>query len=308
MKQTKESLTQQRLRHLFHYDQSTGRFWRNAEPRKEETIAIERLKEVLDYDPENGRFFWKQKTGRKNVVGQEAGYLKVVSSGHSYKYIRIDGVAYLAGRLAWFYAHGKWPRVLKFHDGNALNYALDNLDDPDVAITDKSQRGYGYIRIDGRDYTAAQVAWFWVHGEWPKGILRFIDGNKENFCIGNLRDSAESAKTDQERYDARKAHYEVGRDHARNLNFQRNFGITLEKYNEMHASQNGVCAICGNPETIERNGKPRWLAVDHCHDSQKVRGLLCGNCNPMIGYAKDNIQVLEKAITYLNSYSNSGAA
>ena len=44
----------------------------------------------------------------------------------------------------------------------------------------------------------------------------------------------------------------------------------------MAKQQRNVCAICGKPETAEHNGKPRWLAVDHCHDTGKVRGLLCG--------------------------------
>jgi len=51
----------------------------------------------------------------------------------------------------------------------------------------------------------------------------------------------------------------------------------------MAKQQRNVCAICGKPETAERNGKPRSLAVDHCHDTEKVRGLLCGSYSPMIG-------------------------
>ena len=57
------------------------------------------------------------------------------------------------------------------------------------------------------------------------------------------------------------------------------FGLTIEQYNEIFESQNGVCLICGNIETRTRRGKPTRLAIDHCHISGKVRGLLCSACN-----------------------------
>lgn len=73
------------------------------------------------------------------------------------------------------------------------------------------------------------------------------------------------------------------------------FGITLADYNTVLSAQGGVCAICG--KTPEQN--KRRLAVDHCHNSNKVRGLLCGNCNRGIGYFKDSIQFLQTAIKYI---------
>lgn len=71
------------------------------------------------------------------------------------------------------------------------------------------------------------------------------------------------------------------------------FGITLEDYDALLATQNGVCAICGLPP----NGKN--LPVDHDHKTGKVRGLLCDRCNPMLGYAQDNMAILTRAIDYL---------
>lgn len=67
----------------------------------------------------------------------------------------------------------------------------------------------------------------------------------------------------------------------------------------MLEEQNGVCAICRQPETVKRNDKVRLLAVDHCHDTTKVRGLLCAGCNIMIGHADHNIDILTRAIDYL---------
>jgi hypothetical protein len=81
----------------------------------------------------------------------------------------------------------------------------------------------------------------------------------------------------------------------------RHFGITLANYNELLAKQHGVCAICGNPESIidNRTKKPRQLAVDHCHKTHKVRGLLCMGCNQGIGNFRENIDYMAKAISYV---------
>ena len=58
----------------------------------------------------------------------------------------------------------------------------------------------------------------------------------------------------------------------RKRNLKRDFGITIERYEELFALQNGVCAICGKPETRPNSdGTIRRLAVDHCHVTKKVR-------------------------------------
>lgn len=71
----------------------------------------------------------------------------------------------------------------------------------------------------------------------------------------------------------------------------------------MYVSQNGVCAICGKPETEKsRKGNVRSLHVDHNHDTGKVRGLLCGKCNRSIGVLGDSVQILRNAVKYLEHY------
>lgn len=111
---------------------------------------------------------------------------------------------------------------------------------------------------------------------------------------------------DKNRKQINKNHSEWCKDHPdnrKNSQLKINFGITLEKYNQMLEAQNGLCAICGKEETsidIRTNNKFA-LAVDHNHKSNKVRGLLCGSCNKTLGHVKDNIFILEKAIDYLKS-------
>ena len=82
------------------------------------------------------------------------------------------------------------------------------------------------------------------------------------------------------------------------------YGITLDEYNKMFNKQNGVCAICGQPET--RKNKYTGICklhIDHCHKTNKVRGLLCHSCNSAIGIMDDDIGILMKAINYLKSHN-----
>jgi len=84
----------------------------------------------------------------------------------------------------------------------------------------------------------------------------------------------------------------------RNNDLKRLYGITLSEYNHMLSTQNHCCAICG---TDKPGGRWNSFAVDHCHETNKVRGLLCKSCNIMIGEAKDNIDILQKAMVYLEN-------
>lgn len=73
------------------------------------------------------------------------------------------------------------------------------------------------------------------------------------------------------------------------------YHITLEDYEALLVEQNGLCAIC--------NGEPHgeFLSVDHNHETGKVRGLLCRNCNVGLGALKDSPDVLRRAADYLEN-------
>ena len=83
------------------------------------------------------------------------------------------------------------------------------------------------------------------------------------------------------------------------LQRQRVFGLEEGEYEALLESQSGVCAICGERETNTYKGKIRSLAVDHCHETKRVRGLLCMNCNTLLGKAKDDPNRLIAAALYL---------
>lgn len=82
----------------------------------------------------------------------------------------------------------------------------------------------------------------------------------------------------------------------RERHLQTTYGIGTKEFDTMMEEQNGVCAICNKHDL---NGRVKYLSVDHAHDSGKVRGLLCGNCNKALGNFMDDIGLLKKAIEYL---------
>jgi hypothetical protein len=94
---------------------------------------------------------------------------------------------------------------------------------------------------------------------------------------------------------ARKADPSYGK----NSDLKRTYGIDLNQFKAMFANQKGVCAICEKPETATIRGAVVSLAVDHCHISGSVRGLLCMACNRGIGLLKHDVTLLQSAISYL---------
>lgn len=77
---------------------------------------------------------------------------------------------------------------------------------------------------------------------------------------------------------------------------KRTYGIDKDKWLEMLALQENCCAIC---DTFSE--KIKFFSTDHDHVTGKVRGLLCKNCNTLLGHAKDDVEILKKAIIYLKN-------
>lgn len=92
-------------------------------------------------------------------------------------------------------------------------------------------------------------------------------------------------------------YYKANKERSRGYSLKALYGLSQDKYKGMLWQQNGSCKICG---THESNLK-RKLFVDHCHETGRVRGLLCQYCNTMLGNAKDNVLVLQAAISYLST-------
>ena len=79
---------------------------------------------------------------------------------------------------------------------------------------------------------------------------------------------------------------------------KRNYNLTTEEYDIKLIEQNYSCAICN----IHRDDYSKDFAVDHCHETGKVRALLCNNCNVGLGFFKDSSSIIKKAIAYLDKH------
>lgn len=117
------------------------------------------------------------------------------------------------------------------------------------------------------------------------------------------RQSAEWARRNPEkrnaqkrrRYAARKledpeAFRRIGRRHDR----RKKYGLTPEDFEAMWTAQGGRCALCREVPT----GR---VAVDHCHSTGRVRGILCTRCNVGIGNLRDDPDLLQRALDYLRA-------
>ncbi len=95
----------------------------------------------------------------------------------------------------------------------------------------------------------------------------------------------------------RRQRYTPAEGHEWNLRYH--YDISLEEYNLILFRQAGVCAICKQPETaVGRGGKVKTLAVDHDHENNNVRGLLCSRCNLMLGMIEGDPDRFKAAMKY----------
>lgn len=74
------------------------------------------------------------------------------------------------------------------------------------------------------------------------------------------------------------------------------YNLNREDYLNLEKKQNGLCCICQE--------KPKTFVIDHCHKTGKVRSLICRRCNSLIGFAKDSVELLKRAIDYLEYHKN----
>lgn len=102
--------------------------------------------------------------------------------------------------------------------------------------------------------------------------------------------------TQEQKYIYNKKYRENNIELIKNQKLIARYGITLEDYNNLLILQNNKCAIC-----LNELKQGRSTHVDHCHNSNKVRGLLCVKCNLALGLLKDNIEALDRIYNYLKN-------
>ncbi len=85
----------------------------------------------------------------------------------------------------------------------------------------------------------------------------------------------------------------------RTRHLKRKYGLSRAQFDQMTADQNGLCAICNGPQ---QEGRGKNLCVDHCHGTNKIRQLLCHNCNTAIGALNDRPDILRRAADYIEKH------
>ncbi len=122
---------------------------------------------------------------------------------------------------------------------------------------------------------------------WKEAITQKVEGEDEktyrNRCQRVYR------AVDKERF----------REYDRGKHYLKTYGLTRSAYDAMLSAQGGVCAICSQPEMRIMRGKVAALSVDHCHETGKVRGLVCNRCNVGLQMFRDDPEIIAKAAAYL---------
>jgi Recombination endonuclease VII len=81
------------------------------------------------------------------------------------------------------------------------------------------------------------------------------------------------------------------------MHLRKGYGLSGDDFSVLLKAQGYKCGCCGGP--FAANSHKRPMHVDHDHRTGKVRGILCGGCNLILGHAKDSVEVLQRAIFYL---------
>lgn len=93
-----------------------------------------------------------------------------------------------------------------------------------------------------------------------------------------------------------KTYKETG--YSRNTTLKVKYNLSLKDYDDLFKSQDYKCKICRRLKTEDKN-----FPVDHCHELNIVRGILCPQCNLGLGGFKDNWKLIIKAINYLKDHN-----
>lgn len=93
--------------------------------------------------------------------------------------------------------------------------------------------------------------------------------------------------------------YQLDPSRIRDATYKRRYGISKAEYDTMLEEQNHTCALCEKPEVSDTF---KFLSVDHDHSTNKVRALLCGPCNRLLGQYEKNRELFQKFQSYIDKY------
>jgi hypothetical protein len=124
----------------------------------------------------------------------------------------------------------------------------------------------------------------------------------KNCCKDQLvkyvKNNREKVLKSYETYDKKRK--DQKRINSKNSDLMRRYNITLEQYNDLLFKQNSTCLICHK----HRNELNKDLVVDHCHETGKIRGLLCNMCNTSLGFIKEDFQSAINLAKYIQIHKD----
>lgn len=136
-----------------------------------------------------------------------------------------------------------------------------------------------------------------------KNCTQSMFNSKQYLCLTHKKeyDSAWRNKNRNKIREKNKIYREKNYDKCKQASLKFHYGATLEEFKLLYKKSKGMCKICGS---VGGNTKHTCLHIDHNHKTNKIRGLLCPNCNRAIGLFKENPNLLSKAIEYLKKIDN----
>jgi hypothetical protein len=144
-------------------------------------------------------------------------------------------------------------------------------------------------------------------GHWKRGRV-FVDPDRSREARRQWSRKYYAANSDKRREYARAWRVSSGYQRPPGGNLRSNYGISYAQYLQMVTAQCGSCAVCGTVPSADPDAhkKKAKLFVDHDHETEKVRGLLCLSCNLMLGQSGDNPSRLRDGAAYLDEWAASG--
>lgn len=125
---------------------------------------------------------------------------------------------------------------------------------------------------------------------WKEAVTQRVDGEDERTYMNR----------------AQRVYRAVRKEAFQGYETKKRYGLSSADVAAMFEAQGWVCAVCEKAETVLIRGAASALAIDHCHTTGAIRGLLCSKCNRGIGMFLDSPDILRAAIAYLEKHRCEG--
>lgn len=124
-------------------------------------------------------------------------------------------------------------------------------------------------------------------------------------CVSEIR-KAKYLENKEEVIARVKKYRDANPEKIRDYKLKQAYGVGIEYFDSKLAEQNGVCAICKCDRKVLWRGKAVRMALDHDHNSNEPRGILCLNCNRALGLLEEDPERMKNMIDYINKHKKQG--